>query len=373
MTEVKGFTGHAHAIRELAERRLPQLGAGADGGRDGVAGDFVSSPAGLWLALGAIAAGARAETADELRALLGVAGGEAAEAVTAATRDLRATDALTVATRAWATAPLYRAYRDALGDLAFGGVPEQAEVDAWVREVTGGLIANLPVTLDPDTPLSIVNVLALKARWEHPFHEWDTRPAPFTDALGVEHEVATMHGAVEPADAWRAPGGVRVVELRTAGAAGARVRFLLGPRGAGPREVMPAAWAEERAAVRADEVRLALPRLTLRTRVNVTRQLPALGVEFATHDVLADFSGMSPEPLHVGQVVQEAVLAVAEEGVEAAAVTVATMDWMGGDEEPVRIETIAFDRPFGIVVLDASGEVPLFTAWQSAAPASDAQ
>ncbi|MER0445378.1 serpin family protein [Streptomyces sp. Edi4] len=374
--EAEGFTGHAHAIRELAVRWLPQLGDGhGDGhgvGREGVAGDFVSSPAGLWLALGAVAAGARAETADELRALLGVAGDEAADAVTATTRDLRATDALAVATRAWATAPLYRAYRDALPVLALGGVPDQAQADTWVREVTGGLIANLPVTLDPGTALTIVNILALKARWEHPFREWGTRPEPFTDAQGVEHEVVTMHGAVDPADAWRAPGGVRVVELRTAGAAGARVRFLLGPRGAGPGEVLPAAWAEERTAIRADEVRLALPRLTLRTRVNVTRQLPALGVEFATHEGLADFSGMSPEPLYVGQVVQEAVLAVAEEGVEAAAVTVAAMDWMSGDEEPVRVETIAFDRPFAIVVLDSFGEVPLFTAWQSAVPVSDA-
>ena len=81
-------------------------------------------------------------------------------------------------------------------------------------------------------------------------------------------------------------------------------------------------------------------------------------MEFATHEELADFSGMSPEPLHVGQVVQEAVLAVAEEGVEAAAVTVAAMDWMSGDEEPVRVETIAFDRPFGIVVLDPPARFP---------------
>ncbi|WP_078966503.1 serpin family protein [Streptomyces sp. WM6378] len=331
------------------------------------------SPAGLWLALGVVAAGARTETADELRALLGVAGDEAADAVTASARYLAATDALVVATRAWARVPLYRAYRESLPGIVFGRVPDQRECDAWVREATGGLIEALPVTLDADTALAVVNVLALKARWERPFLAWSTRPCPFTDARGVEHEVATMHGAVEPADAWRAPGGVRVVELRTAGTGvrtGARVRFLLGPPGVEARDVLPAGWAEEREPLGADEIRLALPRLDLRTRLDVVRQLTALGVEFATDDELADFSGMSPEPLRVGQVVQEAVVKVAEEGIEAAAVTVAAMDWMGADEEPRRIERIAFDRPFGIVVLDATGEVPLFTAWQSSAPES---
>ena len=177
----------------------------------------MSSPAGLWLALGAVAAGARAETADELRALLGVAGDEAADAVTATTRTCGPP------TRSpWRPAhgPARRCTAPtatSLPGLALGGVPDQAQADTWVREATGGLIATLPVMLDPDTALTIVNILALKARWEHPFREWSTRPEPFTDAQGVEHEVATMHGAVDPADAWRAPGGVRVVELRTAG------------------------------------------------------------------------------------------------------------------------------------------------------------
>ncbi|WP_405803588.1 hypothetical protein OG729_00830 [Streptomyces sp. NBC_00210] len=31
------------------------------------------------------------------------------------------------------------------------------------------------------------------------------------------------------------------------------------------------------------------------------------------------------------------------------------------------IQHIAFDRPFGVVAFDGSG-MPLFTAWQSAAP-----
>jgi hypothetical protein len=40
----------------------------------------------------------------------------------------------------------------------------------------------------------------------------------------------------------------------------------------------------------------------------------------------------------------------------------------GSTHRPRRVLRIAFDRPFGMVVLDGSGEVPLFTAWQPSAP-----
>ncbi|MYW08349.1 serine protease, partial [Streptomyces sp. SID2563] len=65
----------AQVVRRLGERWIRELA--------GPGGDFVCSPAGLWLALTALAAGARGETADELRAVLGAAGDEAAGAATA--------------------------------------------------------------------------------------------------------------------------------------------------------------------------------------------------------------------------------------------------------------------------------------------------
>lgn len=117
----------------------------------------------------------------------------------------------------------------------------------------------------------------------------------------------------------------------------------------------------------ADRVTVALPRLALRTRVAVTEQLPALGVRQATCGD-ADFSGLSPERLLVSEVIQEAVLKIAEEGVEAAAVTVVAAPGSAAPR-PQRVHHIAFDRPFGIVVLAGSDDVPLFTAWQADAPA----
>ncbi|MFH9614634.1 serpin family protein [Streptomyces pratensis] len=333
---------------------------------------FVCSPTGLWLALTAVAAGARTETAAELRALLGVAGPEAAAVVTEAARDWGGTEALRVATRVWNSVPLRPEYERSLPDVAFGPV-DAAEIDAWVNERTGGLIERLPLDSDGALVLALVNVLALQALWELPFDPARTRDVPFTDIEGKSVPVATMHASAGTGDVWTVSGAY-VVELRChtepGGAAPARVRFVLGEPGEPADRVLASAWApeESRAPLDADEVTFTLPRFTLRTNVQVVDQLPALGVRLATDLAGADFSGLTPARLFITDVVQEAVVKISEKGVEAAAVTVVTMR-ASVAPRPRVVRHIAFDRPFGVVVLDGSSDVPLFAGWQADIPA----
>ncbi|MET4926601.1 serpin family protein [Streptomyces sp. PSRA5] len=364
MGQATGLTTYAGAMRTLAERWLRVRG---EGERPGVDGDFVCSPAGLWLALGAVTAGARGETSGELEALLGLGGADVAGAVTDSARALARTGQLGVATRVWSRVPVYRAYREALPDIGFGHL-DPAEIDAWVREATGGLIEKLPADIDEDSLLALVNVLALKARWYVPFEARATVARPFTDAAGSVCDVPTMHQHLGAASGWTVD-GAHVVELRCEGGMSAvRVRFVLGEEGARAADVLPAGWAPEsrRAPIDTEMISLALPRLELRTTTEIAPQLAALGVTYATSDA-ADFSGLSPERLKIEKVVQEAVVKVAELGVEAAAVTAIVMR-AAGAARPPRVVPVAFDRPFGVVVLDGTGEVPLFTAWQASAP-----
>ncbi|MEV8224681.1 serpin family protein [Streptomyces sp. NPDC079167] len=356
-------TTRTAAVQRLGEQWIRELARPGGGG-------FVCSPAGLWLALTAVAAGARTETAAELRTLLGVADHEAAAVVTEAARDWERTEALNVATRVWNSVPLRPEYEASLPDVGFGPV-DAAEIDAWVCERTGGLIERLPLDTGGDIALVLVNVLALKALWELPFPMSRTREVPFTDAAGTSVHVPTMHAPVPRGDAWTTSGAY-VVELRCraepGGPAPARVRFVLGEPGEDAARVLPLAWAPEasRDPVDADAVTWALPRFTLRTRIGITAQLPALGVRLATDVAAADLSGLSPVPLHISDVVQEAVVKIAEKGVEAAAVTVVAARAAGAVPRTVR--HIAFDRPFGIVVLDGSSDVPLFAGWQADIP-----
>jgi serpin B len=373
-----GLMQQVSAIRGLAERWLAEVaGDPAVRAEDG---NFVCSPTGLWLALTAASTGARAGTAQELRSLVGAAGPEAAAAARAATAALAGTGGLTVATGVWARTPVYREYRESLPEIRFGhldpSAPDAASaIDTWVREVTRGLIGGLPLRQDREVLLVLVNALALQADWQSPFRPQDTVDRPFTDERGVEHRVPTMFQKLpRPTHAWTAPSRsgspVNVVALRCMAGHGqepVQVSFVLGEPGQPAAEVLPAAWAphDQRRPMEADAVTFALPRLRLRTGLDVTQHLPALGAAQAASR-LADFSGISPEPLTIGQFVQESVLKVNERGLEASAVT-GYSHVLSASVRPPLIQHIAFDRPFGIVVFDGSA-IPLFTAWQSAAP-----
>jgi Serpin (serine protease inhibitor) len=360
---------HGAAVRDLAERWLPAVAG--DPAVAGRGGDLVCSPAGVWLALAAVACGAARETEGELRALLGTAGPAAGAAATGLARALAGTDALAVATSVWTRAPLLPAYRAALPDVGFGPLGDRTAVDAWVREATGGLITGLPLRLPPQARLVLVNALALRARWEQPFVRRETRPRDFRDATGGVRQVPTMHGPVPVRSVWATPGGATVVELRCAaapdGSPGARVRFVLGAPGEAAGRVLPQAWSADRVPVRAARVTVALPRLSLCATTDVTAHLAALGVRSATTDA-ADFSLMSGERLKVSQVAQECLVRVAELGMEAAAVTSVAMVRAAAVARPEPLR-IAFDRPFGIVVLPDRHDVPLLAAWQATAPA----
>jgi serpin B len=361
-SEISQGSAYEDGVRRLAARWLEVAEPGAGG-------DFVVSPAGLWLALGTLAAGAAGPTAAELARVLGVSGPAAARAVTGAARALAATGSLAVATGVWSAAPPHEGFRAALPEVGFGPLAGQAEIDAWVRAATGGLIGELPLRITAATRLVLAGALALRARWQTPFPAGDTAPRNFTDAAGTVHRVPTMHRRLPPDEVWTAPGGVTVVELPCEaapdGSPGARVRLVLGEPGRPATRVLPAAWSPRRQPVDADRVTVAVPRLGLRARTDLTGPLRALGLASALSPG-ADFSALTDEPLYVDQAVQECLLNVAELGVEAAAATALAMRATAVAQRTLRI---AFDRPFGIVLLDGSGEVPLLTAWQAGAPA----
>ncbi|WP_299530615.1 serpin family protein [uncultured Streptomyces sp.] len=358
----------AAAVRALADRWTRVLTA--PGTAPG-SGGFACSPAGLWLALAAVAAGARGRTADELGALLGTSGPAAAPDVTEAARELAGTGASAVATGVWSRVAVREEYRAALPDIGFGPL-DPAAVDAWVYAGTGGLIERLPLRIGPGTLLALVNVIALKADWEKPFDAAHTRDQPFAGASGASRPVATMHARVSVRDAWSV-GAARVVELRCRrgpdGRPPVRVRFVLGEPGAGAARVLPAGWAPKRAGtpLDADLLTVALPRLALRTTLQVHEGLPALGVRTALSDA-ADFSGLSRTPLAVSEVVQETVVRIEEAGVEAAAVTAVSTRAGSARPTATRPLHLAFDRPFGLVVLAGDTDVPLFACWQAEAP-----
>ncbi|MFJ5543396.1 hypothetical protein [Micromonospora chalcea] len=140
------------------------------------AGDthHVASPLGAWLLLaltGPAATGeARAALAEALAADPDDAAAEA-RALLAAPHPMVA-----AATALWerTPAPELAAWRAALPEhTERGPLPDQAALDGWARERTGGLIDRFPVDVTPDTLLLLANALATRVSWADPF---DTVP-----------------------------------------------------------------------------------------------------------------------------------------------------------------------------------------------------
>lgn len=144
----------------------------------------VASPLGAWLLL---ALAGRASAGPDRAALAAVLGCEP-DAAAGIAADLLADPhpAVAAAVAAW-TAPgvrgrpsLDRWLRHLPAAVTQGDLPSQAQLDAWAREHTFGLISRFPLDLTADLVLVLASALATRVSWTVPF---DLAPA---ESLGSQ-------------------------------------------------------------------------------------------------------------------------------------------------------------------------------------------
>jgi serpin B len=114
--------------------------------------------------------------------------------------------------------------------------------------------------------------------------------------------------------------------------------------------------AEVDGAWRQPYVDLALPTWEFRTQLSLTDPLKAMGMSTAFSEA-ADFSGMSPRPLLISDVLQEVFVSVDEKGTEAAAATAVIMRATGAPTDRV---TLTVDRPYLFWIVDRPTGALLF-------------
>jgi len=137
--------------------------------------DFALSGAGLWplLALLASAAdeSARAELAAALERPTDSAQRDALELLDLLRAGLSTTAALGI----WMhkKVPLHEDWASQLPDGVVETLTDQAALDRWAAEQTGGLIDKFPLGITADTLLVLASALTARVRWRTPF---DARP-----------------------------------------------------------------------------------------------------------------------------------------------------------------------------------------------------
>jgi serpin B len=389
----------------------------ADEGLDLGDKNLVFSPTSIEIALAMVRAGAKGDTANEMDTVLhaprweDLAAGLNALDQELASRDAKWTDyegakelTLRLANapfvqRGWDIEP---AYLDAIAS-AFGAglrlvdfvgdlAAARATINGWVSDRTAARIPELlsPTDLTPNTRLTLVNAIYLKARWEVPFNEDETRPASFTRLDGSRVDVPTMQRWGGTELPYATGTGWQATELLYLGPPSAPRLAMLLVRPDDLREfeagltaeglaTITAAIAKERQRQRdgvdcpgvpPDEqgggcypyaLTLYMPRFSTETRAKLNEALKALGMPLAFQPGSADFSGINPrDPMHISFVIHQANIDVDEKGTEAAAATAVIGDTAGPGASAQKEIILRLDRPFLFFLRDVETGAVLF-------------
>ncbi|MFO7654208.1 MAG: serpin family protein [Candidatus Krumholzibacteriia bacterium] len=350
-------------------------------------GNLFFSPFSVEVALAMTLAGARGETAAEMRQVLhlpALQGAALHEAVaqwqqTVVPDEGDTLHTLTMANRLWGQqgaefAPEFLAttrehYDAELGQVDFRGAPAEARrsINDWIAEQTRGHIEDLiPAgVLDERTRLVLTNAIYFLGTWQRTFNAAATRDEPFFAAGGDEVTVPLM--TQEERFRYAEAEGAQVLELPYRSGRGAalgmvvilpRDRDGLGRLSADLTADTLRTWLDR---LEPRRVRVHLPRFDLSATMRLTNVLREMGMSRPfSHD--ADFSAMTAgdgEPLAITDVLHKGWVKVDEKGTEAAAATGVVV---GVTSVPPREEPVVFraDHPFIFLIRDGQTGTILF-------------
>jgi serpin B len=352
----------------------------------GQGGNFVFSPASIFVAMVMPWSGARAETAAQMSRVLHLQGTPdavlpAASALIKGVEGARGSNTLRIANRLFAekSYTFERPWLD--GMAAFGAPAERVDfshapeaarggINAWVAQQTADKIKDLlpSGSVTPDTRLALVNAIYLLAAWEHPFAEAATRKEPFYVGGTTARDVPTMH-LVETMGYAEAP-GLKVLNLPYEG--GALMMTVLLPderHGLAALEeridaTRLASWA---GAAKAQRVSVALPKFKIDPTqpIRLKDELTRLGMPLAFDRRRADFTGIAAPPrpddrLLISEVFHKAFVSVDEKGTEAAAATAVVMMRAAGMMRQDEPRPFVADHPFLFLIRDGKTGLVLF-------------
>ena len=341
------------------------------------------SPYSISAALGMTAQGARGKTADQMNKVLNI-GGDFQAGMAEITQELNpknATFALSVTNGLWVdqTFPLAAGFvgdckknydAGVVGmDFVHNAEGARKQINTAIAAQTRDKIQDLipQGAVDSTTALVLTNAIYFKGAWVTPFTKQATTDQPFHAADGKDVTVKMMQAPSSANWAYGETDDAQIVSLPYKGAELPAVGGA--PRGYVPTEpstmsmlvVLPKkagglAALEQQAtaaniakwvgALRSQNVVVFLPRFTMTTQFELSKELKALGMTDAFSEA-ADFSGIfasAANKLAISAVIHKAFIDVNEEGTEAAAATAVMM--AGSAFRPGQPIQFRADHPF---------------------------
>lgn len=356
----------AAQMAALSEPLFPLAVAGAD-----QAVNPAYSPLSVYLALGLVANGASGQSAQQFADLLGgdtdkvnaLAAGVMTEYITtgdgptlAVANSLWLDNAFTVnPDYSVAARAVFRAEVATLNLQTEG----QERINAWVEQMTNGLIEQIVEQVPPGALAYLVNALYFKGAWAEEFIPELTDNQSFTLADGTVVQVPTMLATDLYASYFKTEAGEGIVLPYKGG----RFGMLMVMPAAGVDQVswdgtQVAAWLAATEGYAGIE--LYLPKWESELAVDLTDSLKSLGLVAPFEGSGEDLVGIGTAGGRAGQITEvahKAVVKVDEFGTEAAATTSAGMAMAAPPTEPVMVH---FNRPFVFALVDRDTGLPLF-------------
>jgi len=259
-------------------------------------------------------------------------------------------------------------YGSGLSIVDFMGDMEAARktINAWVENKTNDRIKDLiPKNgLSETTRLALVNAIWFKGDWLHPFRKAATKDEPFYVSPSEKVSAPMMHRRGR-GYRYAATDGLQILELPYQGAK--LSMFVLLPKardGLTALESMLTVkklhqWMERAAVPAGNEVDVYLPKFRMVWgTTEMTPFFKALGMTIPFASGKADFSGMNGvtppnmEALSIAAIFHKAFVEVNEEGTEAAAATAVGMKAMAMPMPSTPTPVFRADHPFIFLIRD---------------------
>jgi len=340
------------------------------------ADDFVLSGAGLWPLLALLASAADEQAGAELAAALGrpvdTAQQEALELIDVLRTGVSTTAALGLWTRDGI--PLREEWSSGLPAGVVGTLTDQAALDQWASDETGGLINKFPLELTPETLLILASALTARVKWREPFKgqprnehlSWDDPGEPGEQWLSRRSYdlgiAAVLDGTVTrvvvegdgDVDVHLLIGDQQPAEVLAVGlrelSGEAQVCLAAELEGDGPGltvEREPSVYPD-------DIVHLRLPSFEITAKHNLMEHVDLFGLRLLIDPYISHLPLLSPDPLSITAGAQSVLARFFAEGFEAAAVTAfgaMASGAMPRERYEITSVDVTFDRPFGFIAV----------------------
>lgn len=347
-----------------------------------VPGNIFFSPYSIRTALAMTYAGARGETAAQMKKTLcftlddGALHAAFAESIRALNTAGGDNYDMNVANSLWCekTRAFLQAFI-AINTQAYGGALQQVDfinaaetarlqINAWVEEQTRNKIKNLipPGGVDNNTRLALVNAVYFKGLWAEQFDKKLTRNESFHHADGKTAQTPLMTFSKPMNVPFFAGDGIKLIELDYRGNS-ISMLIVLPDTAEGLlaletrfNEALLNQWLKK---LNKQMVSVYLPRFSMNWGAkNIVPDLQALGMRDAFAAQAADFSGIDgTRELLISSVFHKAFVDVYEEGTEAAA---ATGVLIGVTSMPPPPEVFRADHPFLFLIREKATGAILF-------------